>query len=430
MQNKISPVIKNERNHFKYGISSTALYSNLVLSHGEGVHLFDENGKKYLDLFAGAGIASLGHSHSSFVETMKLQLDKLIVGSYTTKNRSNFITSLFRLLPKELSQISFFSAGTEANEAAIKLARNYTGKYQIVSFWGGYHGRTSGVLSLSDPSFADPTIDMISGTIRVPYPDTYRRTFDGDDEVYLKKTINFLETAIARSSSKGVAAIIVEPVQGTSGNVFPVKGFLRELKVLTKKHNCLLIIDEIITGFGRTGSFFRFQEEDVAPDILVIGKGMANGIPLSAVIASEKIASNEFMAKPSALSSSFGGNPFSLTAAKIAIEIIEKEKLVENSKKVGAIWLQMLQKELSNIPIIGDIRGSGLMLAIELVTDKATKNPIDSNLCSKLFDSSIKQGIIGSFRSPHIRLNPPLVFSEADAEEATTKIKRSINELL
>ncbi len=135
------------------------------------------------------------------------------------------------------------------------------------------------------------------------------RWIDGD----IKKTINFLETAITRSSSKGVAAIIVEPVQGTSGNVFPVKGFLRELKVLTKKHNCLLIIDEIITGFGRTGSFFRFQEEDVTPDILVIGKGMANGIPLSAVIASEKIASNEFMAKPSALSSSFGGNPFKLT---------------------------------------------------------------------------------------------------------------------
>lgn len=422
-------IIEEERRHFKHGISSTAFYSNLVLSHGEGVYLTDISGRKYIDLFAGAGIAALGHSHPKFIKGLKDQLDRFIIGSYTTQVRSEYITELFKLLPKELSQISFFSAGTESNEAALKLARNYTRKHQVVSFWGGYHGRTAGALALSDPSYADSSVEVISGTIRIPYPDNYRRLTEGDDKFYLNWIVDFIKQSIVKSSTDGIAAIIVEPIQGTSGNVMPVKGFLKALRKVTRDMGILLIVDEIITGFGRTGSNFSFQEEGIVPDILVMGKAMGNGVPISAVITNEKIAATPSLSKPSGLSSSFGGNPFSLCAAQLSLEIIQEEKLIENSKKVGGIWLENMQKELSDYPFVGDIHGKGLMLGIELVKDKKSKEPLSPEVVATLFDLSLENGIVGSFRSPHLRLNPPLIFSEADANEATMKIKKCFDQL-
>lgn len=423
-------LISNERLHFKHGISSTALYSNLVLDHGDGVHLTDVNGNEFIDLFAGAGIAALGHSNPDFIAGLKEQLNQFIVGSYTTQVRSEYVTKLFKLLPKDLSQISFFSAGTEATEAALKLARNYTKKQQLMSFWGGYHGRTSGALALSDPGYADPSVETISGTIRVPYPDNYRRFINGSDAEYLKWVIDFIKQSIAKSSTSGIAAVIVEPIQGTSGNVIPIKGFLKELRKLTHEIGALLIVDEIITGFGRTGSLFSFQENDILPDILVVGKGMGNGVPISAVITNEEIASTPALSKPSALSSSFGANPFSITAAQLSLDIIEKNKLVENSKNVGEFWLESMKDTLSDYPFVGEIRGKGLMLAIELVESKQTRQPLNSQTVSNLFKLSLKNGIIGSFRSPHLRLNPPLIFSKDNAIEATKKIKKCFDELL
>lgn len=429
MNNSANKIIEEERLHFKHGISSTAFYSNLVLSKGEGVYLEDIAGNKYIDLFAGAGIAALGHSHPKFVNGLKDQLDQFIVGSYTTRVRSQYITELFKLFPKELNQISFFSAGTESNEAAIKLARNYAKKHQVLSFWGGYHGRTAGVLALSDPSYADPSIEVIPGTIRVPYPDNYRRLIEEDDQAYLKWITDFIKQSITKNSVEGIAAIIVEPIQGTSGNVMPVKGFLKALRKITENMGVLLILDEIITGFGRTGSAFCFQKEGVVPDILVIGKAMGNGVPISAVITSEEIATVPSLSKPSGLSSSFGGNPFSLRAAQLSLDIIREDKLIENAEQVGSIWLADLQKELSDYPFVGDIRGKGLMLGIELVEDKKSKEPLNSKAVATLFDLSLKNGIIGSFRSPHLRLNPPLIFSETEADEATQKIKKCFDQL-
>ncbi|MEY3197181.1 MAG: hypothetical protein RLZZ59_549 [Pseudomonadota bacterium] len=427
--NNTSKIIEKERLHFKHGISSTALYSNLVLSHGKGVYLEDAEGNEYIDLFAGAGIAALGHSHPKFIQGLKEQLDKFIVGSYTTPVRAEYIDQLCKLLPEDLSQISFFSAGTESNEAALKLARNYTQKRQVVSFWGGYHGRTAGVSALSDPSYGDPSTEIIPGTIRVPYPDNYRRLSASNDETDLEWILDFIKQSIAKNSTEGIAAVIVEPIQGTAGNVIPVKGFLKALRKLTIDIGALLIVDEIITGFGRTGSSFCFQQEEIVPDILVIGKAMGNGVPISAVVTNEKIAAVPSLSKPSGLSSSFGGNPFSLKAAQLSLEIIEEEKLIENASKVGDFWLEKLQEECGNYPFVGDIRGKGLMLGIELVDDKKSKAPLNSKLVSRLFDLSIKNGIIGSFRSPHLRLNPPLIFSEEHAREATKKIKQCFNQL-
>jgi len=429
MKRKTNPIIIEERLHFKHGISSTAFYSDLVLSYGKGVNVYDTNGNEYIDLFAGAGIAALGHSHPKFISCLKDQLDQLIVGSYTTEVRSKYINQLFKLLPTELSQISFFSTGTESNEVALKLARNYSKKQQIVSFWGGYHGRTSGALALSDPSFADPSVEVIPGTIRVPYPDNYRKLIDLDDESYLIWITDFIRRSISKSSVNGIAAIIVEPIQGTSGNIIPVKGFLKALRKLTTEIGALLIVDEIITGFGRSGVQFCFQQENIVPDILVIGKAMGNGVPISAVITNEQIASTSSLSKPSGLSSSFGGNPFSLRAAQLSLEIIQEEKLIENSQKVGAFWLEILKSELSEFSFVGDIRGKGLMLAIELVEDKISKLPLNGDAVAKLFNLSLKNGIIGSFRSPHLRLNPSLIFSEEDAVTAMYKIKKCFEEL-
>jgi 4-aminobutyrate aminotransferase-like enzyme len=204
---------------------------------------------------------------------------------------------------------------------------------------------------------------------------------------------------------------------------------LRALKKITKEIGALLIVDEIITGFGRTGRTFNFQKEEIIPDILLIGKGMGNGIPISAVITSEDIASVSSLSKPSGLSSSFGGNPFSLRAAQLSLDIIKEENLIENANNVGRLFLDKMQKEFSEYSFVGDIHGEGLMLAIELVEGKKLKTPLNQKVVAKLFDLSLENGIIGSFRSSHLRINPPLIFSEENIDEAISKIKVCFDQL-
>lgn len=430
MNNKQSLIIRKEREHFKFGISSSAYNTNLVISHGKGIYLYDAAGKEYIDLFAGPGIVALGHSHPKFIKGLKEQLDQFIVGSYTTKTRSEYVTQLFKLLPKQLSQISFFSAGTEANEAAIKLAKCYTGKKQIVSFWGGYHGKTLGSLALSDVNYADESAAMLPGIIRVPYPESSKKIVECSDEEYLNWMVEFIKKAVNQNSTEGLAAIIAEPIQGTAGNIVPIKGFLRALRSLADSLGALLIVDEIITGFGRTGVEFSISEEGIVPDILVVGKGMSNGIPISAVITSEKISSKPPLSKPSALSSSFGGNPLSIKAAQLSLDIIKDEKLVDNSRIVGEFWLENLKDELLEYPFVGDIRGKGLLIGIELVEDKKSMKPLSSNYTSLLHELSLKNNLIGNFKSSQIRINPPLVISKNQAFEATKRIKKCFDGLL
>src|SRR5436190_6885153 len=311
------------------GLQTIALLSELAIEKGRGATLIDLDGNTYLDLNAGVSVASLGHAHPRYVAALKAQLDAVTVGSFTSKPRAELTRLLAELAPGELRRVQFYSGGAEAVEAAIRLARSFTKRSDIIAFTGAFHGKTAGVLPLSDVSWKTAVGPLPGGHHLAPYADPTR--FAGSPSECVDAAIAALRRVIEHDAGGRPAAILVEPIQGTAGNIVPPPGFLPRLRDLAREYGALLIADEMITGFGRTGLLFGCNHENVVPDVMTIGKGMASGFPMSAVISTDEIVAAEPFSLPSASSSSYGGNPLAAAAALATIETIVAEGLVENS---------------------------------------------------------------------------------------------------
>lgn len=405
-----------EQGYMTPGLQQIATFSQLVLERGDRATLYDADGRSYLDFVAGVCVASIGHGHPEFAKALSDQVSRLSVGSFCTKNRVEFLRRLTKLTPKGLDRVQLYSSGAEAVEAAVRLAKSHTKHFEVVSFWGGFHGKTGGVCGLLGSDFKHGLGPIMPGLYLSPYPNVYRNPFGISDPAELSaRCLEFLREKIKLETSGRIAAIILEPVQGTAGNVMPPKGFIQGVLDIAHEHGALLISDEMITGFGRTGHWFGVDCDGVVPDILTIGKGVAGGFPVSGIVTTAAIAQAKPFANPSGSSSSYGGNPLAAAACNATLRILETEKLPENSRKVGAAMLKRLQKTQERFPFIGDVRGRGLMIGVEFVEDRKTRKPLRKEACRAIFDEALSRGLITMAYSPSLRINPPLNITEAEA---------------
>ncbi|MFA6029931.1 MAG: aspartate aminotransferase family protein [Elusimicrobiota bacterium] len=416
-----------EQTYMTPGLQQIATFSQLVLERGERATLYDADGRSYLDFVAGVCVASIGHGHPVFAKMLSEQAERLSVGSFTTKNRVEFLRRVVQHTPKGLDRVQLYSSGAEAVEAAVRLAKSHTKNFEVLSFWGGFHGKTGGILGLMGSDFKHYLGPISPGLYLTPYPNPYRNVFGiHDPEELAARCLEFMREKIKMETSNRLAAIILEPVQGTAGNILPPPGFLKAVRDIAHEHGALLIADEMITGFGRTGHWFGVDHDGVVPDIMTVGKGVAGGFPVSGIITTAEIAQAKPFANPSGSSSSYGGNPLASAACNASLKILEDERLVENSRKVGAAMLSRLKKTMDRFPFIGDVRGRGLMLGVEFVEDRKTRKPLRKEACRAIFDECLKRGLITMSYSPALRINPPLNIREDEAMRGIDILEESL----
>ena len=400
------------------GTQGVALFSQLALDHGEGAILWDRDGNRYIDLMAGICVASLGYGHPKYVAALQKQVARLHVGSFATAHRAELVKLIASITPGDCGRTQFYSSGAEAVEAALRLAKSHTKKTEVVGFWGGYHGKTGGVLPLLGGTFKHELGPLMPGCYLSPYPSPSRDEFaSSSPDECLQRAMRFLRRKIQLETTNNVAAIIVEPIQGTAGNIVPAPGFLRELRQLADELGAVLIADEMITGFGRTGKMFGVEHDGIVPDIMTVGKAFGGGFPMSGVIATEKVAFSTPWANPSGSSSSYGGNPLAAAAALAAIRITLEEDLPARAHRIGERMLAVMRTWEGDIPIVRDVRGRGLMIGMDLV-HPATGKLLDRSITRKIFDALLARGVLSMLYTPEVRINPPLVIEEADALEA------------
>lgn len=408
-------IVEQEERHMAPGLQSIALYSGLAMAQGKGCTLVDEDGNEYIDFIAGIGVGSVGHCHPHYVDALKRQAERLTFGSFTTETRSRFLELLASLTPEGLTRIQLFSGGAEAMEAAFRLAKSATRRFEFIGFWGGFHGKTGGVLGLLGDNFKQHLGPFMPGLYVSPYANCYRCPLNLKYPDCGIACAEHLRDVIRYQTQGEIAAIVVEPMQGTAGNVIPPEGFLRAVQAIAKEHDALIIFDEILTGFGRTGKMWGCDHDGVVPDVMTIGKGMGSGFPVSGLISTDELTRAKPFANPSGSSSSYGGNPLGAAAGLASLEIILKEDLVANAERVGAIMLARLEALKEKYRFVGDVRGKGLMLGVELVKDRATKELLSPEVTRALFHECLRRGLVAMCYSPVIRINPPLVVTEQTA---------------
>ncbi len=424
---KSKALFQEEQEFIAPGLQTIALYAQLAIESGKGATLRDVDGKEYLDLVAGIGVASLGYGHPDWAKAVGEQAARTAVGSFTTPHRLNFLKTLASVTPKGLTRCQLYSSGAEAVEAALRLAKSKTGKFEVVGFWGGFHGKTQGVMGLLNDGFKNSYGAMAPGLHLAPYPDSRNCPFGtkGAHDCGAH-ALSFLREKLKRETTGAVAAIILEPVQGTNGNVLPPAGFFKGVRELAAEIGAMFVSDEMITGFGRTGKMFGCDHEGVIPDMMTIGKGFGGGFPVSGVVTSDEIASAKPWSNPSGSSSSYGGNPLASAACDATLSIILRDKLVENAAKVGASMLKKLEEMKANQPLIGSVRGRGLMLGVDLVNPK-NGTPLDKAICREIFEEGLKRGVLTMAYNPSLRINPPLVISEAEALRGLELLDESLD---
>jgi 4-aminobutyrate aminotransferase / (S)-3-amino-2-methylpropionate transaminase / 5-aminovalerate transaminase len=409
-------IFEAEQCHIAPGRQRISLLAGLALDHGEGATLTDADGNVYVDFVAGIGVASLGHAHPALVNALTRQAGRLMVGTFATAERAEAFRLLTEIAPPNLTRAHFYSGGAEAVEAALRLAHSATKKHEVVGFWGGFHGKTAGVMGLIGDESKHGYGPLAGGQYLVPYADCFRCPFKLTYPSCGLHCVDFARRQIRNSSAGAIAAIVAEPMQGTAGNVIPPDDWLSAVKSLAREFDALLIADEMITGFGRTGRMWGVEHSGVEADIMTAGKGMGGGFPVSAVLMNEQISHAEPFAKPSASSSSYGGNPLAAVAVAETIRTIRRENLIENSRNVGAMMLGRMLQLKEKYEFVGDVRGRGLLLGLDLVRDNATRRELSRPVMEIIFKEALRRGLLMMGYFPRIRINPPLVITEPQAE--------------
>ncbi len=413
------------------GLQSIALYSQIVVDHAQGCTITDVDGAEYLDFIAGIAVGSLGHGHPRYVEMLSEQLRRATFGSFSTANRARFLELVRGVLPEGLTHVQLFSGGAEAVEAAMRLAKSVTGKHEFVGFWGAFHGKTAGVAPFLGGTSKQNLGPGMPGYYMAPYANCYRCPFGLQHGSCGMACAEHLRSLIKATTRGEVAAILMEPMQGTAGNVIPPDDFMPAVQEIAREFDALLIADEVLVGFGRTGRMFASNWSNTSPDVMTLGKGMGGGFPLSGVASSEANMAALPFGEPSGSSSSYGGNPLAATAGLAAVQTILEEALVDNAARVGTVMLAELRRMQERHRCIGDVRGRGLLIGVELVADRITKQPLAKPVTTALFQECLARGLIAMCYGPVIRINPPLVITEAEAlqglailDEALTVVER------
>lgn len=414
-----------DRDHKVLSPSYTRGYP-LVMERGQGAMVTDVDGNRFLDFNAGIAVVSTGHCHPQVVRSIQRQAEKFLHMSGTDfyyENMVQLAEKLAALAPGGFERRVYFgNSGTEAMEAAIKMARYSTGRDKFIAFLGAFHGRTMGSLALTArrPVQRRGFSPFMPGVHHVPYAYCYRCAYGKTPDSCAVECTKVIEDQLLKTilPADETAAIVVEPVQGEGGYIVPPAKFLEELERIAHRHGMLLIFDEVQSGMGRTGKMWAADHFGVAPDIFTVAKGIASGMPISATVARAEIMNWP----PGAHASTFGGNPVSIAAALTTIELLEAE-LLENAARTGAYMMNRMKTWPARFPIVGDVRGLGLMLGIELVRDQETKERAPEER-DRIVDMCFERGllILGAGENT-LRLSPPLVITQDQADFALDTIE-------
>jgi 4-aminobutyrate aminotransferase len=399
-------------------------------SHGIGHRLYDTDGNAYLDFANGIAVSALGHRHPAVTKAIHEQVDRLIVPTAAIGYSEPVVrlaTELAATFPEPLDTVMFLNSGSEAIEAALKLARRTTGRAGIVAFRGGFHGRTFGAASVtsSNINYRAGYEPLLPGVHLLPFPAAYR-DFEGDEDRATSACLAALQELVRTTiPADDIGSILIEPVLGEGGYYPAPVRFLQALRAFASEHGIVLIIDEVQTGYGRTGRMWSFEHAGIVPDVVCVAKAIANGLPLSAIVSSRAL--HERWGK-SAHGSTYGGNPVACAAALAVLATIKSEKLVENAATRGAELTRGLEAIAAEETRIGDIRGPGLMIGIELVKDRATREP-DGDLANALMAGCADAGllVLACGREHNvIRLIPPINVTPDEVGEALGIIDRTL----
>ena len=402
----------------------------VVWDHAERVWVTDVDGNRYIDFTSGVLVTNVGHTHPGLVQAIQKQASRLMnCYSFPTPERVTAASRLLKTLPPNLDKVFFLSTGSEATEAALRVARRYTGKQEIVAFYGAFHGRTYGAMGVAGSQGTRRQFGVpVPGGIMAPYAYCYRCFYaktHPDCDFYCLKV---LDRIIASSSSDDLGAVIVEPYQGTAGFVFPPRGWLTELAKWAKARNLLLIVDEVQSSFGRTGKMYAIEWEGIRPQMLCLGKGLGSGVACSALAGEGKVF--ECMS-PGELSSTWGGNPVSSAAALAVLDAMEKEKLADNALKVGEALKARFMQMKKKYRCLGDVRGRGLVMGLELVDPKDGQTPspeLIGRLIHRCAENGLLLGKVGMYGNV-VRIAPPLVITEDEALMAADIIDAGLRDL-
>jgi 4-aminobutyrate aminotransferase-like enzyme len=415
---------EREDAHIAPGLQGYAVMAGLAVDHAEGSAVTDVDGNTFLDFIGGIGVNALGHGHPAVVAAIQKQVAKAAVGSFTSEARVDLVERLGAHEPSPgLHRVQLYSSGAEAVESALRLAKSHTKKNEMVSFWGGFHGKTLGVLSLMGSTFKDGLGPMVPGSHLIPYADCYRCPLKLEHPSCGVACAEVGRKHLKMATAGSVAAVIVEPMQGTSGNVIPPDDFLPAVRSIADEIGALFIADEMITGFGRTGRYWGIEHSGVRPDIVTIGKAFGGGFPLSGLVTTDAIASAKPWSNPSGSSSSYGGNPLAAAAGAAALRAIDDERLVDNARDVGAALLADLRPFVDDYPFVGHVSGRGLFLGVELVRDKHTREPLSRKVTRIIFDECVKRGLLTMAYAPSFRLQPALTIDHATARNGVAILR-------
>jgi len=402
-----------------------------VMSHGKGVEVWDVDDNRFLDFAAGIAVCATGHSHPAVVEAIKSAADRFlhISGDYWHEGHVRLGERISELDPMGEPVQSFMcQSGTEAVEGALKLARYVTGRQRYIGFLGGFHGRTMGSLSFTSSKYTQQQgfFPSMPGVTHVPYPNNYRPVLAGEDQG--EAVLNYIENVLFQSSvpAREVAAILVEPLQGEGGYLVPPDGFLEGLRDLCDRHGILLIFDEVQCGIGRTGRMFGAQHWGVKPDIMTLAKGLGSGMPIGLVVARKTLMERW---QRGAHGNTYGGNPLCCAAAIATLDLVDGEYCA-NAETVGSYFINRLKKLQEVYDNIGEVRGKGLFIGMELVEDRDSRKPAKA-LAAGLIDQAFHNGLLLlTCGTSTVRFMPPLLVSREQIDEAMIVIEASLEEAL
>ena len=401
-----------------------------VMDHGKGAEVWDVDGNRFLDFMAGIAVCSTGHSHPDVVNAIKGAADKFlhISSDYWHENQVALAETMARLAPMEEDAMTFFAnSGTETVEGALKLARAVTGRPRFIGFLGGFHGRTMGSLSFTSSKYTQQSgfFPTMPGVTHVPYPNNYRPVFEGADQG--KAVLKYIEQLFQHNlPANEVAGMLIEPLQGEGGYIVPPEGFLKGLRDICDKHGILLIFDEVQSGVGRTGKMFACQNWGVEPDIMTLAKGIGSGMPIGLIVARKSVMSKW---KHGAHGNTYGGNPLACAAAMETLRLVESE-YADNAAAMGEYFMGKLRDMATRFDVIGEVRGQGLMIGMELVKDRQTKEPAKT-VCDELVRKAFQNGLLLlSCGVSTVRFMPPLMVDKAIIDEAMEMLEASLAEVL
>jgi 4-aminobutyrate aminotransferase/(S)-3-amino-2-methylpropionate transaminase len=397
----------------------------VLMVDGRGAILKDAKGREYIDLLASHGFASLiGYNHPAVVEALKEQAGKLYSLSmeFATAPVIALAERLIEVTPEPFRRVFFASAGTEVVEAGLFLAKKYTRKYEIVSLYGDFHGRSHGSRSLLGYAPLKTGLGpLLPGVTRIPSYYCYRCSLGLTYPSCGLQCAKLLEDALLYDTAGEVAVFVTEPLQGTAGNIPAPDGYFQTIKEILDRHQILLFMDEIFTAFGNTGKKFCFEHYGVTPDLLTMSKTLGGGLPISALLTTEAIAQAFAPPEPIQYYTTFGSNPLMAAAALAVLDIVEKEKPWEKAAAVGPYWMQGLRKLQNKYELIGDVRGKGVMIGVELVKNRTTKEPAKEESL-KLKAEAAKRGLLlpagMGWLGNTIRMIPPVVMTRDQIDHA------------